>query len=214
MNIKIDVIHDVVCSWCPIGIRNIRAALIVLDKQCEVEIKYLPFELNPEMPPEGETIEAHFMRRNDWTQEQYLHYREGLIETARDAGLVYDVSKRTHYYHTAKAHRLIHFAQAFQKQSTVADMLTARYFTQGVNVSKDEHLLDIAASVGLNRRQAESALTSAAVFEAIQQKYDRVKQIAMEGVPAFSINDTQFVKGSNSVAFFVHYFEQLVQVSQ
>ena len=216
MKVKIEAIHDLVCSWCPIGRSNLKAALIILDKQIVVEIEYLPFELNPEMSSEGETIEAHLIRRNGWTKEQFIHYRTNLVGVAKEAGLIYDYSKRTHYYNTAKAHRLVHFAQAFQKQGAVVDALTEQYFTQGMNLSEDENLLGIATSVGLDREQAELALSSAEVAdisEDIQHKYDRVREFAAGSVPAFIINGTELVRGANSVEFFVRYFTQLAKVS-
>jgi len=216
MKVKIEAIHDLVCSWCPIGRSNLKAALKILDKQIDVEIKYLPFELNPDMPSAGETIEAHLMRRNGWTKEQFMHYRTDLVEVAKEAGLIYDYSKRTHYYNTAKAHRLVHFAQAFQKQDAVVDALTEQYFTQGVNLSEDKNLLDIATSVGLDREQVERALSSGEVggiSENIQHKYDRVRELAAGSVPAFIINGEELVRGANSVEFFVQYFTQLAKAS-
>jgi len=216
MKVKIEAIHDLVCSWCPIGRSNLKAALKILDKQIVVEIQYLPFELNPEMSSEGETIEAHLMRRNGWTKEQFIHYRTDLVDVAKEAGLIYDYSKRTHYYNTAKAHRLVHFAQAFQKQGAVVDALTEQYFTQGVNLSEDENLLGIATSVGLDRELAEWALSSAEVAdisENIQHKYERVRRLGVGSVPAFIINGTELVLGANSVDYFVRYFTQLAKIS-
>jgi predicted DsbA family dithiol-disulfide isomerase len=217
MKVKIEVIQDLVCSWCPIGRSNLKSALKILDKQIEVEIKYLPFELNPDMSSGGEAIEAHLMRRNGWTKEQFMHYRTDLVGVAKEAGLIYDYSKRTHYYNTAKAHRLVHYAQVFQKQDAIIDALTEQYFTQGVNLSEDKNLLDIAASVGLDREQAKWALSSveiADISENIQHKYDRVREFAVSSVPAFIINDTEFVRGANSVEFFVRYFSRLGKISQ
>ncbi|MBL4712621.1 MAG: DsbA family protein, partial [Gammaproteobacteria bacterium] len=117
---------------------------------------------------------------------------------------------------TAKAHRLVHFAQVFQKQGAVVDALTEQYFTQGVNLSEDKNLLDIATSVGLDREQVERALSSnkaVDVSENIQHEYDRVGEFAVGSVPAFIINGTEFVRGANSVEFFVQYFTQLAKAS-
>lgn len=217
VKITIEAIHDLVCSWCPIGRSNLKAALKILDKQIEVEIKYLPFELNPDMPPEGETIETHLMQRNGWTKQQFMDYRTDLIGVTKEAGLVYDFSKRTHYYNTAKAHRLVHFAQAFKKQDAVVDALTEQYFTQGVNLSEDKNLLDIATSVGLDREQVERALSKTGIVdvsENIQHKYDRVREFAVGSVPAFIVNGTEFVQGVNSVDFFVQYLSRFGKGSQ
>ena len=149
--IEIEQIHDVVCSWCPIGYSNIKAALTQFGKQIEVEFKFLPYELNPEMPKEGEPIEDHLKRRNNWSTEELLRYRENLVETAMQAGLTYDFAKRTHYWNTAKAHTLIHFAEKFDKQEQVNRVLIQQYFTHGLNLDDTENLANIVSSVSLNR---------------------------------------------------------------
>ena len=204
--IKIEQIHDVVCSWCPIGYSYIKAALKQLDNQIEVEFKFLPYELNPEMPKEGESIEDHLKRRNNWNTEELFRYRENLVETARQAGLTYDFGKRTHYWNTAKAHTLIHFAEEFDKQEQVNRVLIQQYFTEGLNVDDAESLADIASSVGLNRDDVIAAFTLPEIAAEMVGKQARVHSFDVRSVPTFIINDTELVSGSNSVEFFVQYF--------
>jgi predicted DsbA family dithiol-disulfide isomerase len=208
--IKIELIHDVVCSWCPIGYSYIKAALKQLDNQIEVEFKFLPYELNPEMPKEGETIEAHLKRRNNWNSEELLRYRESLVETANQAGLTYDFGKRTHYWNTAKAHILIHFAEKFDKQEQVNQVLIQQYFTEGLNVDDAEGLANIAGSVGLNRDDVIAAFTSPEIAAEMLEKQARVHSFNVRSVPTSIFNDIGLVAGSNSVAFFVQYFSDLL----
>ena len=208
--IKIEQIHDVVCSWCPIGYTYIKAALKQLDNQIEVEFEFLPYELNPEMPKEGESIEDHLKRRNNWNTEELLRYRENLVETAIQAGLTYDFGKRTHYWNTAKAHTLIHFAEKFDKQEQVNRVLIQQYFTEGLNVDDAESLANIASSVGLNRDDVIAAFTSPAIAAEMLEKQARVHSFNVRSVPTFIINDIASVPGSNSVDFFVQYFSDLL----
>lgn len=208
--INIELIHDVVCSWCPIGYSYIIAALKQLDNQIEVEFKFLPYELNPEMPKEGESIEDHLKRRNNWNTEELLRYRENLVETAIQAGLTYDFGKRTHYWNTAKAHILIHFAEKFDKQEQVNRVLIQQYFTEGLNVDDAESLANIASSVGLNRDDMIAAFTSPEIAAEILEKQARVHSFNVRSVPTFIINDIELVPGSNSVEFFVQYFSDLL----
>jgi predicted DsbA family dithiol-disulfide isomerase len=208
--IKIEQIHDVVCSWCPIGYSYIKAALKQLDNQIEVEFKFLPYELNPEMPKEGETIQDHLKRRNNWNTEQLLSYQENLVETAMQAGLTYDFSKRTHYWNTAKAHILIHFAEKFDKQEQVNRVLIQQYFTEGLNVDDAESLANIASSVGLNRDDVIAAFTSPLIAAEMLEKQTRVHSFNVRSVPTFIINDIEVVPGANSVEFFVQYFSDLL----
>ena len=208
--IKIEQIHDVVCSWCPIGYSNIKAALKQFDKQIEVEFKFLPYELNPEMTKEGKSFEDHLKRRNNWNTAELLRYRESLLETAIQAGLTYDFGKRTHYWNTAKAHTLIHFAEKFDKQEQVNRVLIHQYFTEGLNVDDAESLADIANAVGLNRDDVIAAFTSPEIAAEMLEKQARVHSFNVRSVPTFIINDIELVPGSNSVEFFVRYFSNLL----
>ncbi len=208
--IEIEQIHDVVCSWCPIGYSNIKAALKQFDQQIEVDFKFLPYELNPQMPKEGESIEDHLKRRNNWNTEELLRYRENLVETATQAGLTYDFSKRTHYWNTAKAHTLIHCAEKFDKQEQVNQVLIQQYFTEGLNVDDAESLANIASSAGLDRDDAIAAFTSPAIGAEMLKKQARVRSFNVRSVPTFIINGKESVPGANSVEFFVQYFSDLL----
>ena len=208
--INIELIHDVVCSWCPIGYSYIKAALKQLDNQIEVEFKFLPYELNPEMPKEGESIEDHLKRRNNWNTEELLRYRENLVETANQAGLIYDFGKRTHYWNTAKAHTLIHFAEKFDKQEQINRVLIQQYFAEGLNVDDAESLANIASSVGLNHDDVIAAFTSPEIAAEMLEKQARVHRFNVRSVPTFIINDIELVPGANPVEFFVQYFSDLL----
>lgn len=208
--IKIEQIHDVVCSWCPIGYSYIKTALKQLDDKIEVEFKFLPYELNPEMPKEGESIEAHLKRRNNWNTKELHRYRESLVKTAMQAGLIYDFSKRTHYWNAAKAHTLIHFAEKFGKQEQVNQVLIQKYFTEGLNVDDAESLADTASSIGLNRADVIAAFTSPQTAAEMLEKQARVNSFNVPSVPSFIINDIELVPGSNSVEFFGQYFSDLL----
>ncbi len=212
--IKIEQIHDVVCSWCPIGYSNIKAALKQFDKQIEVEFKFLPYELNPEVPKEGESFEDHLKRRNNWNTEELLRYRDNLIETAIQAGLTYDFGRRTHYWNTAKAHTLIHYAEKFDKQEQVNRILIQQYFAEGLNVDDTENLANIASSVGLNRDDVIAAFTSPEIAAEVLEKQARVNSFNVSSVPTFVINDKELVPGANSVEFFVQYFSDLLAKTQ
>lgn len=113
--LKIEMVHDVVCSWCPIGYSNIQKAIDNLG--IEVDFHFLPFELNPKMPCEGEEIASYFKRIQGWNSATLLDYQTTLVKTAKNAGVNIDFSKRTHYYNTKNAHKLIHLAEQFNKQT-------------------------------------------------------------------------------------------------
>ena len=65
--LKIEMIHDVVCSWCHIGYHNISKALDNLLHRVSVDFHYLPFQLNPELDHQGVDITEHLCQRNQWS---------------------------------------------------------------------------------------------------------------------------------------------------
>ena len=75
--LKIEQVHDVVCSWCPIGYNYIKTVLKQLDNQIDVEFKFLPYELNPELPGESELIEKQLSGTN--SVEFFVQYFADLL---------------------------------------------------------------------------------------------------------------------------------------
>jgi len=202
--LHIAMIHDIVCSWCPIGYKNIKTAIANL--KLEAEFHFLPFQLNPMMDKQGESIASYFNRQMGWSELKLLDYQQSLVKTAADAGVIIDFSKRTHYYNTHNAHLLMHFAERFNKQSILNEHLIKAYFSEGLDISNLEILLDIAQDIGLDRAQANSALTSTLSNKELNQelaeKVKRYQAFNIRSVPAFIVNDSALISGSNSVAYF------------
>ncbi len=61
--LKIDIVSDVVCPWCIIGYKRLEKAISEMGIQDQVEIEWQPFELNPQMPAEGENVTEHITRK-------------------------------------------------------------------------------------------------------------------------------------------------------
>ncbi|MFT6140792.1 MAG: putative DsbA family dithiol-disulfide isomerase, partial [Psychromonas sp.] len=68
--IKLDIVSDVVCPWCIVGYKHLQAAINELGLQDRVEIEWQPFELNPYMPPQGENLRAHVLRKYGAKREE------------------------------------------------------------------------------------------------------------------------------------------------
>jgi len=200
--LKIEMIHDAVCSWCPIGYANLKQALKNLE--VDAEFYFLPFELNPEMEVQGEDINDYLSQRYGWNESKRRDYRKNLLAVAEQAGVEIDFSKRTHYYNTNQAHRLIHWCEGFDKQQAMNELLTDAYFKQGLDINNSQVLLNLVEQLGLDRSQAEVALNSVATKQQLAIKKQRVQQADITSVPAFIFNNRTLVTGSNSV----EYFEQ------
>ncbi|WP_339668917.1 DsbA family oxidoreductase [Dasania marina] len=201
--LKIEVIHDIVCSWCPIAYANLQQALHKL--AITADMYFLPYELNPDMGDIGEEINAHLERRYQWNEARQQRYRSHLLTAAKQAGVCIDFAKRSHYYNSNKAHRLLHWCESQCKQQAMNKLLIDAYFKHGLDISNAQVLLDLAESLGLDRSQAAQALGSNETQQLLIKKH-RVQQFELSSVPAFIFNEHSLVTGSNSVA----YFEQTI----
>ena len=87
--LKIDFVSDVVCPWCVVGLGGLETALDRLKAEgIAADIAFQPFELNPQMAPEGENIVEHIGRKYGASPEQSAANRAMIRERAGDVGFV------------------------------------------------------------------------------------------------------------------------------
>jgi len=202
--LKIEMIHDLVCSWCPIGYANLQQALSNLN--IEADMHFLPSELNPGMTEKGESIDEHLAQRYGWSEAKRKDYRTNLLAVAEEAGVAMDFSKRTHYYNTLQGHKLVHWSEGHGKQKAMNELLIDTYFKRGLDISNTQILLDLAEQLGMDRSLAEEALSSSEVTQALTVKKSHVKNLGLSSIPAFILNTDTLITGSNSV----EYFENII----
>jgi len=206
--LKIEMVHDIVCSWCPIGYNNIKTAIANLN--IEVDFRFLPFELNRNMGESGESIAGYFNRQFGWDERKLMDYQQSLVTTAAHSGVSIDFSKRKFYYNTRNAHLLMHWAEGFNKQTTLNERLIVAYFNDGEDISNLTVLLNIAEEIGLDRKETKAALTSTQLNQQLDAKVARYQAFDIRSIPAFIINETELISGSNSVEFFEKTLMQLI----
>ena len=82
---RIDIVSDVVCPWCIIGYRQLQQALEATGT--EAQIHWHPFELNPDMPPEGEQLRDHIIRKYGSSVEESESNRSRLVAVGAELGV-------------------------------------------------------------------------------------------------------------------------------
>ena len=157
MTITIDIISDVICPWCFIGKRRLEKAIAALEGKDEVRVRWLPFQLNPQMPKEGISRREYRIRKfGSWEHAQELDARMIAVGEAEGIQFAFDRTERTP--NTLDAHRLIWLADKQGVQDAVVEALFRAYFTEGRDISNRQTLNDVVAEAGLNREQAEELL--------------------------------------------------------
>ena len=206
--IQIDFVSDVVCPWCAIGLKGLEAALEKLDGEVEADIHVQPFELNPQMAPEGENRDEHIARKYGQTAAQTAAVRERIRERAASVGFTMS-NAQDHIYNTFDAHRLLHWAGLEGKQLALKDQLLLAYFTEGLNVSDREVLVKKAEAAGLDAKAARDVLESGRYAEDVRQEEQSWINAGINSVPAVVINRQYLISGGQPPEVFEESLRQI-----
>ena len=193
--LRIDFVSDVVCPWCAIGLASLEQALQRLQGEVAAEIHFQPFELNPQLPPEGEDIAGHLQRKYGMDEAQLAQNQERIRQRGAELGVVFDLGARSRIYNTFDAHRLLHWAETEGRQRELKHALLRAYFSEGKDVSDRDTLVAIAASAGLDAGRARAILDSGEFAEEVRASERFFQQLGISGVPAIIIERRHLVSG-------------------
>lgn len=206
-SVSIDFISDVVCPWCALGARALEQAIENVADEVSVQLTYKPFELNPNMPAEGEKAVEHLMRKYGRTAEDVAAGKAMQIARGEAIGFTFDLEKRSHFYNTFDAHRLLLWALQEGRQVALKKILLRAYFTDGQNPSDRQTLAELAAEAGLDAAAAQEVLASGAFGKEVRELEAFYQQRGINSVPAMVLNGRHLVSGSQSV----EYYEQMLR---
>ncbi len=200
--IRIDFVSDVSCPWCAIGLESLEDALARLGGQVTAEMHIQPFELNPEMPAEGQDISKHLMEKYGLTPEQYEQNTEALRVRGAEVGFVFRTDKRSRIYNTFDAHRLLHWAELEGRQLELKHALFQAYFTDGEDPSSHETLAGLAEKVGLDATRAREILTSNEYAKEVREHERFYLEQGIHAVPSVIINERHLIRGAQPADVF------------
>jgi predicted DsbA family dithiol-disulfide isomerase len=193
--LRIDFVSDVSCPWCAIGLKSLETALERVRGEVEADLHIQPFELNPQMGPEGQDIGEHIAQKYGATPEQQEQSREMIRQRGEDVGFTFEMSKRGRIYNTFDAHRLLHWAESQGRQRDLKMALFEAYFTRGEDPSSHEVLLRVAGEVGLDTGEAAHILASDAYAADVRTLEQMFQQAGIHSVPAIIINQRHLISG-------------------
>ena len=200
--LRIDFVSDVVCPWCAIGLASLERALQRLQGEVAVDIHFQPFELNPQMPPEGESIAEHLQRKYGMSDMQLAENQERIRARGAELGFVFDFNARSRIWNTFDAHRLLHWAGLEGKQLEFKQALLRAYFSEGRNVSDHAMLAAIAADAGLDAERARAILASGEYAGEVREAEQFFLHNGINGVPAVIIERKHLISGGQPVEVF------------
>jgi predicted DsbA family dithiol-disulfide isomerase len=211
--IKIAVVSDVVCPWCYIGKRRLEKAMEAVKNEFEFEVAYYPFELNPHTSVEGVSNKEYLLNKFG-SESEYERLTSNVSRVANEEGLSFNYDKQTIYPNTRNAHRLILFAKDSGKEIELVEALFKAYFTDGIDLSKNENLVEIATSLGMNEVDTTLFLSGSAGTEQVVMAETELQRMGITGVPFYIINDKYGVSGAQPSSSFIQAFRNIAQENE
>jgi predicted DsbA family dithiol-disulfide isomerase len=168
-------------------------------------VRWLPFQLNPDLP-EGGIPREEYVARKFGARGKGVYDR--VTMAGRQVGIPFAYEKMQVQPNTLNAHRLMHYAERTGKQDEVAEELFRAHFTEGANLTDREALADIAGRAGLDRKAVSAYLASDEDRALIEQSDQEARSASIGGVPFFIFNRKIGVSGAQDPETLLEAIEQ------
>ena len=211
--LRIDIVSDVVCPWCIIGLKQVEQALTLVGKDIAAETHWHPFELNPHMPPEGEDTAEHIARKYGSTPEQSLTNRQRLSDIGDSVGFAFNYGDGMRIYNTFNAHKLLTIfgtERGWRAQTALKMALFTAYFQARRDVSNVDVLCDIAEEQGMDRAVALAWINDIALTTSVRAEMAHWTDQNITGVPAIIFDQKYMVPGAQSAETFADVINKLL----
>ena len=207
--VQVDIISDIMCPWCIVGFKQLQMALN--QTGIGAQVRWHPFELNPDMVAEGENLLEHLQRKYGITADESAQNRQKMSETGASLGFTFNFSERSRIVNSFKAHLLLDFAATKGLQHPLKMALFDAHFTDNRDVSDEATLLDVAVETGLDRTEAIAALASEAHAGAVRAQQKVWRDNGISGVPSMIFAETYLVTGAQGPQNYANILQKVAQ---
>ena len=190
----IKVFADTICGWCFIGQAKLNKALKNFPKT-KFEIEHVPFQLNPDMPPEGIERDQYLKIKfggKEFAQPMY----DRMTEEANKEGLNFNLNSIKRTPNTVSSHLLIKLAELTNVQNQVKEKIYQTYFIDGLDIGDKEVLIKIGKDFGIKEDVVNNFFNSKNV-EKVNSYIGIANKKKINGVPFFEIGKN-FISGAQS----------------
>jgi len=208
--LRIDIVSDVVCPWCIIGFTQLQRALTQLGDEVEVDLHWHPFELNPQMPAEGQELREHLAQKYGTSVAQSQAARARLTQIAESLGVEFRFYEGMRMHNTFRAHQLLHWAGEQGKQTELELALFETNFSRGENVDDPEVLAAAAGRAGLDEDGARAVLQDGPYADTVREEQRFWLSKGIHAVPSFILDGRYLIPGAQDPEVFVAALRRLL----
>ena len=197
--IALDVVSDVMCPWCYIGKRRLERAVAAMATTA-VEIRWRPFQLDPNIPQGGMAREDYLARKFN-SAEEIREIQAPVIAAGALEGIEFRFDLIRRSPNTLDAHRLLSWSHAEGRQGAVVERLFQLYFLEGADVGDRDVLVSAAHDCGIGAGVVAELLASDAERDRVEGEIAQAARMGVTGVPTFIIGGRYAVVGAQDARF-------------
>jgi predicted DsbA family dithiol-disulfide isomerase len=207
--LRIDIISDVMCPWCVIGYRQLAQALDATG--VSHEIHWHPFELNPNMPAEGQDGAEHIAEKYGSTPEQSKQNRTHMTALGAELRFEFGFQDGFRMHNTFNTHQLLHWAGELERKQDLKEALFSAHFTHRRDLSNADVLADVAGEIGLDRAEAVAVLNDQRFAKSVRDVEAFWVKQGIQGVPAVVFDRQHLVTGAQGVETYTSILNPIVK---
>jgi len=211
--IKLDIISDVACPWCIIGYNRLVQAMSELAVEDKFEIEWQPFQLNADMPAEGEEVRAHISRKYGISPADADHTLAQMTALGAEQDFVFDFFDGFKMVNTGDLHILLDYAKESGKQTELKMRLFEAFFSERKDVSDRQVLAQELERLGLRVKEGMARLDSEASRDQALAKEAYWKSLGISAVPTIVFDQLNSLTGAQPISVYKEVLAELLENS-
>jgi predicted DsbA family dithiol-disulfide isomerase len=178
--VAVTIYSDYTCPWCYLGLARFETLQEALGERVDLLTEWKPFEIHPEVPPEGMPVSAL-----GYPPEQWDAMQATLRRAAEAEGL--ELGNRPKVSNTHRALVASAYVQAAEPEHFDAfhHALFRAYFTEGRDLGDPAVIRDVAAGSGVDVDAMETALEQGSYESAVSETGAEARRHGITGTPTF-----------------------------
>jgi predicted DsbA family dithiol-disulfide isomerase len=178
--------------------------------QYDTQVRWRPFELNPEVPIDGVPRSSFLASRGIGT-ERAADLDAELIRLGAASGIQFRFDLIQRIPNTRFSHLLLAYAARHGRQSEVKDRIMRGYFEEGANIGDVEDLVRLGAEAGLPEGESRQSLIIRSGQDGVVAAQRHATLLGITGVPSFIFDGQYTISGAQEVAIFAQVLDQVAQ---
>ena len=205
--IQVDIVSDIVCPWCWLGVRYFQKA--AKQSKYDVNLTWRPYMLDPAVPEEGTPYSAYMKQKfGKGPRNRFKAMRESLEAQGPTLGIDFKFDDIPMRPNTLNAHRLLKWAQGQDLGDAASDALFRTFFTDLKDVGDHAILKEIAEEIGMDAKLVEELLAKDDDKNAVREEIMYFRNLGVNGVPCFIYNGQFAVQGAQPAEAHLKALEQ------